>query len=346
MARLASQEKMGYYPTPPEVVEQIKKVLTIPEGAKLIDTCCGEGDALAMIAEDTGAVTYGCELDRERYMAAKEKLNHILWCDSLNELICSKKAFDLLFLNPPYDYDEGDDERKSERLELLFLKKHFPLLRDRGVLIFIIPFSAAKKSLPYLMNRCTRVDLFVFPEKFYWQFKQVVLIAIKGKPKKADTERVAELEKRIKPLDAYDARYELESTSSCKTTYTLPCAGDDPVKFTCSRLDPDEVSKIIQRSPLWQKLESEIFTTQTLSHFRPLMPLREGHLAMLLASGLMNGEIKDGSERFVIKGSVKKVYDFKSQETETERKEITTDRYEINIKLLRLSKEPEIITIT
>jgi len=114
MARLASQEKMGYYPTPPEVVEQLRRVLTIPQGARLIDTCCGEGDALARIAEGTGAVTYGCELDRERYIKAKQKLNYILWSDSLNELICSKDSFDLLFLNPPMTTTTGMRKRKAK----------------------------------------------------------------------------------------------------------------------------------------------------------------------------------------------------------------------------------------
>jgi len=154
-----------------------------------------------------------------------------------------------------------------------------------------------------------------------------------------------ELESRIKSLDAYDASYELKSINSCTSKYTVPCAAEDPRKFTCTRLDPDEVLKIVHKSPLWQKLESELFTSRKVSHFRPLMPLREGHLAMLLASGLMNGEIKDGPDRLVIKGSVRKVQDKSYEETETETKEITTDRYEITVRVLKLSRNPEIMTI-
>jgi len=50
MARLASQMKMGYYKTPEAVVHQIKKILNIQSGARLLDTCCGEGEALSVIA--------------------------------------------------------------------------------------------------------------------------------------------------------------------------------------------------------------------------------------------------------------------------------------------------------
>ncbi|MCD4830951.1 MAG: DUF6094 domain-containing protein, partial [Anaerohalosphaeraceae bacterium] len=53
MARLASQEKMGYYPTPVNVVEDLKKIINIQPKAKLLDTCCGEGQALKIIAKGT-----------------------------------------------------------------------------------------------------------------------------------------------------------------------------------------------------------------------------------------------------------------------------------------------------
>ncbi|MBW1953775.1 MAG: class I SAM-dependent methyltransferase, partial [Deltaproteobacteria bacterium] len=43
MARLASQAKMGYYPTPPGVVEHVKTGLVLPGPGlyRLLDTCCG-----------------------------------------------------------------------------------------------------------------------------------------------------------------------------------------------------------------------------------------------------------------------------------------------------------------
>jgi len=57
---------MGYYPTPVDVVARVKEMLHMPEGARLLDPCCGEGEALALLADGTGASTYGVELDKDR----------------------------------------------------------------------------------------------------------------------------------------------------------------------------------------------------------------------------------------------------------------------------------------
>ncbi|MBW1987600.1 MAG: hypothetical protein JRI50_10345 [Deltaproteobacteria bacterium] len=90
MARLASQAKMGYYPTPPGVVEHVKTGLVLPGPGlyRLLDTCCGEGEALAQLAAGlSGVTTYGIELDENRVKAASQNLDHVVWGDALNELV-------------------------------------------------------------------------------------------------------------------------------------------------------------------------------------------------------------------------------------------------------------------
>ena len=114
MARFASQAKMGFYATPVNVIRDIKKSLNIHSGAKLLDTCCGEGEALNIVAADTEAVTYGIELDRERYEAAGKVLDNVVWGDALYEFRATRKAFSLLWLNPPYDSEESDNDQGRE----------------------------------------------------------------------------------------------------------------------------------------------------------------------------------------------------------------------------------------
>ncbi len=56
MARLASQARMGYYPTPPAIAQAIARSLVRP-GAGLIraiDPCCGEGTALCLVTAGLG----------------------------------------------------------------------------------------------------------------------------------------------------------------------------------------------------------------------------------------------------------------------------------------------------
>ena len=66
MARLGSQAKAGFYPTPESVCGQLKQLLDIEEGARILDPCCGDRQTLAALAEGTGAITYGIELDHDR----------------------------------------------------------------------------------------------------------------------------------------------------------------------------------------------------------------------------------------------------------------------------------------
>ena len=53
MARLGSQAKAGFYPTPESICGQFKQLLDIEEGARIFDPCCGEGQTLAALAEGT-----------------------------------------------------------------------------------------------------------------------------------------------------------------------------------------------------------------------------------------------------------------------------------------------------
>ena len=53
MARLEAQSKLLYYPTPDSVVELIASWFSAPEAARLVDPCCGKGEALAQFANLT-----------------------------------------------------------------------------------------------------------------------------------------------------------------------------------------------------------------------------------------------------------------------------------------------------
>jgi len=346
MARLASEEKMGYYPTPTYVVQKIKQLLQIEKRARLIDTCCGEGEALSLLAQGTGAETYGVELDKERYLKAKQRLNHVLWCDSLNELICTREAFSLLWLNPPYDTEEGGELDEKERLELVFLKKHFPLLQRRGILILIIPYNQLARSLSFLRTKCTEISVYRFPDDLFWQFKQIVLIAVKDRPDRAELEKNDSLIQLASFTWSGRAYETLDSIEDAEVRYHVPESEKEKITFKSTRLDPEEAVKLVKKSPLWKQLKQSLLSSRRMTNIRPLMPLREGHLAMLLASGMMNGEVKGkGRERLIIKGTVKKEQDQREERTADGVKIITTDRYEITVRAIRFSPEPEIITI-
>ena len=107
LARIASLEKAGYYPTPPEEVRLICSRIKSEPGTKIsiLDPCCGEGDALKEMAQtlrDQGAdvTTYGIELEEGRAGNARKNLDHVI-CSPYEDAIVTPLAFSYIWLNPP-----------------------------------------------------------------------------------------------------------------------------------------------------------------------------------------------------------------------------------------------------
>ena len=112
--RLAAQAKGGFYPTPERVVDLLAELIHTPTGyyhrdretLRILDPCCGAGEALAQLAERMDAPnaipieTYGVELHRDRAEEAEKRLGRALASDLFATSIANG-AFGLLLLNPP-----------------------------------------------------------------------------------------------------------------------------------------------------------------------------------------------------------------------------------------------------
>src|SRR6266702_3092175 len=124
--RLEAQAKAGFYPTPSKVVDIIKTWIgeKMPGPRRLLDPCCGTGDPAAQIATAAGCDAYGVEINTDRAKTAK----------NLFSVRARPRAFSILYLNPPYDFDAEDG-----RTELSFLKHTLPYLITRGLLLFVVP---------------------------------------------------------------------------------------------------------------------------------------------------------------------------------------------------------------
>jgi len=347
MARLESQVKMGFYPTPVTIVEDIGKMLTISPEARLLDTCCGEGEALNILAGQSAAETYGVELHRPRMTLAKTRLNHVLWADALYDFIGSKEAFSLLWLNPPYDTGGFDSDQKKERLEVQFLKRHWPYLQNGGIMVYIIPWSSLPAALPFLAKNACNLMILKFPDDFFWDFNQIVVMCVKAKPRKTEIEHNMVL---LNSATAAFVKGNLDQVFSTdmapEISYDVPASGDlEDFTFRSIRLDPEQVLEKVKTSPVWEKADLQMFPSTLVKSIQPLTSLREGHLAMLLASGMMNGEVTgpDG-RRLVVKGSVVKGVIHSTEETDTAIRHISRDCYEITVRALSFNPA-EIITI-
>jgi len=109
MARLASQGKLGYYPTPKdELIEIIgcdSSIIQFDNNVKLdvLDPCFGDGRALLRMKKTyENIITYGVELDSVRFTNAMNGdvdfgkfIDVGLQCDALQEVVVNKRSFDI-----------------------------------------------------------------------------------------------------------------------------------------------------------------------------------------------------------------------------------------------------------
>ncbi|RTG97626.1 DUF6094 domain-containing protein [Thermus scotoductus] len=327
--RLEGRTKAGYYPTPPKTLEGLAALLggfrKALEGEAALDPCAGEGEALARVAEATGTKPYAIELDEERAKACRARLAPLggtaLQGDSLE---VEGAGFRLLWLNPPYDWAEPEDGR---RLEVLFLRHWWPALVPDGVLVLLIPEKVVPAVWPMVAREAAEGVVFALPEGERERFGQVVVLA----RKQAYTWQSLP-EEPPKPLP-----WEKGLKEAQEVLEGLWPPGDKREKPVL-RTRPQGLEGALaeaRHSPLWTAVEAQ--TVAESGGFRPLLPLRQAHLALLVAGGLLDLQevVLDGVPHAVL-GTLRKDTVEIEEETEEGRKRIEREVFRVGLVLLNL----------
>ena len=303
--RLAAQAKMGYYPTPQNVTDIIKNYLKPGNGIiKILDPCAGEGKALRIIGDHLKAETYGIEIDLHRGRNAKRFLTRVLVTDYQKAKI-SKDAFSLLWLNPPYDWSvTSGDIQKSERYERIFLRDTIKYLIPGGILVYLIPQNRLDGHVARILSyRFENLKLFRFPEDQYKEYNQLVIFGVlKEKPSKEnDVSRYLKdcgIKKAIVPYLPLNP----------KEIITVPASPIKRIQFATKGIDPKELEQEIRDHGLFDQFKEMTVPLKMVEKIRPIMKLRYGHLAQIIACGFINGVVWDPEhqEPLLIKGATKK----------------------------------------
>ena len=331
--RLAALAKGGYYPTPERVVDLIADLIHTPsayyhrerETLRILDPCCGAGDALQRLAENLDRPnsipieTYGVELHRDRAQEAETRLHRTLAVDLFATSIANG-AFGLLFVNPPYDWDSED-----KRVEHAFLTHTTRYLAEDGLLVFIVPRQRLSYSARYLSTHYGRMQCWAFPVPEREDFDQVVLFGYRKKDPVPDAQAESMVIEWV-----YGEPEPLRSRrdSYFYGEYTPATTPRGDVLFTTRTVDPVAAATEARRSGLWMNTD----ITDTLwpaadARTRPLMPLRLGHLAMLVAAGFLDNLVLEGDgTRKLVKGRTSKAMELveDSPEKEVHREKLTT----------------------
>ncbi len=304
MARLEGIAKAQFYPTPPSVVERVAAIVRhAPSShrrvARLLDPCCGAGDALRQFADALGGgETFGVEIEQHRAAEAREVLDHLI-AGSAFAVRLGHEAFSCLWLNPPYD--EGDGGR---RLEHNFLTTLSRALVPGGLLIYIVPQVRLAQSARYLASRYEGLRCYRFQDPEYDAFRQCVVLG-----RRRATQVIAADAQAQFAGWATDPLPELPSPGSTSPVFELPALPAGPVVFASQFFEPETAAAEARERGLWSNATLvERFWPAADRPVRPLMPLRRGHLAVLIAAGFLdNVLIEDGSRRVLVKGRITKV---------------------------------------
>jgi len=330
-------ERMGYYPTDEPIVEIIHTYLKPPsERGRLFDPCAGEGKAATILGNALNCDTWGVELSPDRAEKAQTVMNKVFQAP-WQACALSDESVSWLYLNPPYDFDRFDESPvqkggSSKRLEWDFLKTtHSKLIRG-GLLTYIIPqkILGMIEVARLLAGHYEAITINRFPDELYEKYKQVVVLAYKRKIFQQPSD------KEVLSLQSL-ATTELEPFATVnEPIYELlpaPLHGANGKQIVFKRTDwePEEVVEAtigagIQKTSEWLDL---IHPTRSLAQLsQPVMPLKKGHIAMLMASGMM-GTVRLTDEEgkpMLIKGRVIKVVE-KTEQPDNKDAETVVETY-------------------
>jgi hypothetical protein len=334
-------ERMGYYPTDDPVVEIIRTYLKPSvEKGRLFDPCAGEGKAATTLGKALNCETWGVELSPDRAEKAQNVMDKVYQAP-WQSCVLSDESVTWLYLNPPYEFDRFEGQK---RLEWDFLKTTTSKLMRGGLLTYIVPqkILGMIEVARLLAGHYEAITVYRFPDGLYEKFKQVVVLAYKRKLYQPPTDKeVLSLQnlatEELEPIEtAVEPIYELLAAPSRG-------ANGKPIVFKRTDWEPEEVVEAtmeagVQNTSEWLDL---IHPTRGLTQLaQPVMPLKKGHIAMLMASGMM-GTVRltdEDGKPMLIKGRVIKVVE-KTEQPDTKDAdaviETFKDRFVTTVAVLR-----------
>lgn len=286
--RLAAQMRGGFYPAPEDAVAHAARFLRPPYGEPfaMLDPCAGEGAAIRQLGEllpCPNSTIFAVELDEGRSETLRRALPHgkVLAPASFFGVRASASSFSFVWLNPPFDYSYG-----GCRVEEEFLRRATGLLCARGVVALVCPedvadeYSDVRRHFLTYYENCAVTP---FPERCR-QFNEVVVFG----------------QKRLMP------RTDLKNTAwqapSADFTYQIPPAPGPKIFHKVEPTEP-ELRRMLAASPL----RTHLTVAKDVPLAAPPLPLGIGHIALLLASGHLDGLVQpEGQPAHVVRGTARK----------------------------------------
>lgn len=285
--RLAGRACLGFYPLPLPEAERIRKFLAFSDKhCCALDPCVGDGAAFSEITSGNRVLRYGVELDAGRAEQAQSNGIEVIHGNCF-DVQCPVESFSLMYLNPPYDFEIG--EQNSQRMERLFLEHVYRWIKRAGVLVMVIPGRYLHDCSQLLAHqfRDVRVHRLTEPESV--KYKQVVVMGVRRT--RAERDRVPDTE-----ITRTRLRFESLATDPGKlpplTTepdnlYAVPSG--EAAQMVYRGLPLDQIEDLLPKSSAYRQASAILIAPPSEVNGRPLTPLHRGHVGLLCTAGMLNG---------------------------------------------------------
>lgn len=292
--RPTGKMKLGFYPLPSQEARRIRLHLEYPEKFAALDPCVGEGVAFHALVQNSGALSYGVEIDAHRAEQASGLGIQVMQAD-LFDVRCPAESLSLVYLNPPYDFEAGVEG--NQRFELLFLEHTYRWLKAHGVLVFVIPRAQLKRCAKLLAAHFVNLRVYGLTEPECVQYGQVVVFGAKRgrSAHQPDTVLLARVESLARA--AMDATGVPPLTEDGTIRYAVPASAE--VALTNRGILLDQVEDLLPHSPAYRQASRVLIREQKNIRGRPLTPLHGGHVSLLATAGMLNGVFGEGDGRHI-----------------------------------------------
>ena len=311
--RLAGRARLGFYPLPLPEAERIRNFLTFTDKCSCaLDPCVGDGTAFSAITSGNGVLRYGVELDAGRAEQAHNRGIEVIHGNCF-DVHCPVESFSLIYLNPPYDFEIG--EQKSQRMERLFLEHVYHWLKRGGLLVMVIPGRYLHDCSQVLAHQFRDVRVYRLTEPESVRYKQVVVMGVRRTRAERD---------RVPDTEITRARMHFESLATGPEKLSpLPTEPDNAygvppgkeVRLAYRGLPLDQIEDLLPRSSAYRQASAILVAPPSDVSGRPLTPLHGGHVGLLCTAGMLNGVFGEGQTRHLAHWQSVKLVD-KTEEEE------------------------------
>ena len=300
MARPASQQNAGYFPTPNMHWWNIISLFLAHADARGLDPFAGSDDTengghfFRAFTEALPMEAYVNELQRERADSLIPLFGkkHVA-CGGAEELFAPHEFVSFLFLNPPYDYDKGGDGR----LELNLMTEAWKWLQPGGIAAIVIyTHHLTDKAVAWIATRMEGVKAFGLPGKHLGEYDQIIIAGIKSDGKRTKDDKNATAE----DLKVQRANMPLLDAPLAQPLFKIPAAvmPSDAVYFRSKEVDPEQVMAALQVSGNTQgtSFRDLIWQSDGDKETSSVHELRHRHLAVAVGSGAVDNIVVQTEE--------------------------------------------------